>query len=118
MVRGWINKVKDWLLINEKDLLLAFIIILVSIIGFALGRISAIKEFQYPISIEKQEMSPAEQKMGKEGGQIVGSKNGTSYHYSWCSGAARIKEENKIYFSSRDDAEKAGYRPAANCPGL
>lgn len=50
--------------------------------------------------------------------QIVASKNGEVYHYVWCSGAKRIKEENKIYFNSKEEAEKAGYRAAKNCPGL
>ena len=48
----------------------------------------------------------------------VGSKNGEVYHFPWCSGAQRMKEANKIFFSSREEAEKAGYRPAANCEGL
>ncbi len=50
--------------------------------------------------------------------QIVASKNGEAYYYIWCSGAKRIKEENKVYFSSKEEAEKAGYRPAKTCPGL
>lgn len=54
---------------------------------------------------------PSEQK-------FVASKNGEVYHYPWCSGAQQIKEENKIYFNSKEEAEKAGYRPARNCPGL
>jgi len=49
---------------------------------------------------------------------FVGSKNGSVYHFPWCSGAQRIKEENKIWFSSKEDAERAGYRPASNCKGL
>lgn len=53
-----------------------------------------------------------------DGGQLVGSKNGTKYHYPWCSGAERIKEENKIWFQSAEEAKRAGYTPAANCPGL
>jgi hypothetical protein len=50
--------------------------------------------------------------------QIVASKNGSVYHYIWCPGAKQIKEENKIYFNSKEEAEAAGYRPAKNCPGL
>lgn len=46
--------------------------------------------------------------------QIVASKNGETYYYVWCSGANRIKEENKIYFNSKEEAEKAGYREAKN----
>ena len=49
---------------------------------------------------------------------IVGAKTTKKYHYTWCSGAARIKEENKVYFASITEAKAAGYVPAANCPGL
>lgn len=51
-------------------------------------------------------------------GKYVASKNGTVYHYPWCPGAKQIKEENKIYFNTKEEAKKAGYRPAANCDGL
>lgn len=50
--------------------------------------------------------------------KFVGSKNGSKYHFPWCPGAKQMKEENKIWFSSKEDAEKAGYTPAANCKGL
>jgi hypothetical protein len=48
----------------------------------------------------------------------VASKSGTRYYTLTCSGASRIKEENKIYFSSSAAAKAAGYTPALNCPGL
>ena len=48
----------------------------------------------------------------------VGSKNSDKFHLPECSGAKRIKEENQIWFSSKDEALAAGYLPAANCPGL
>lgn len=50
--------------------------------------------------------------------KYVGSKNSDVYHLPECSGAQRIKEENKRCFSSKEEAEKSGYRPAANCPGI
>jgi hypothetical protein len=52
------------------------------------------------------------------GGQYVASKSGQSYHLPWCSGAKQIKEENKIYFDSKEEAEAAGYAPAKNCKGI
>lgn len=52
------------------------------------------------------------------GGGFVASKNGTKYYLSSCSGAGRIKESNKVWFTSKEDAETAGYTPASNCPGL
>lgn len=50
--------------------------------------------------------------------QYVGSKNGTKYHLPTCPGAKQIKEENKVYFASKADAQKAGYTPASNCKGI
>lgn len=50
--------------------------------------------------------------------QYVASKNSDKYHLPWCSGAARISETNKIYFSSKAEAEAAGYQPASNCKGI
>jgi hypothetical protein len=52
------------------------------------------------------------------GGQYVASKSGKSYHLPWCSGAKQIKESNKIYFDSKEEAEAAGYSPAKNCKGI
>jgi hypothetical protein len=51
-------------------------------------------------------------------GSFVASKSGKAYHLPWCSGAKRIKEENKIWFQTKEEAEKAGYHPAGNCEGL
>jgi hypothetical protein len=51
-------------------------------------------------------------------GNIVASKNGTKYYYSWCGGASRISEKNKITFSSIEEARSLGYTPASNCKGL
>lgn len=51
-------------------------------------------------------------------GKFVGSKNSDKYHLPWCSGAARIKEENKVWFADAAEAERFGYTPASNCPGL
>ncbi len=50
--------------------------------------------------------------------KYVASKNGTKYHLPWCSGAARIAEKNKIWFSSKEEAAAAGYAPASNCKGI
>lgn len=52
------------------------------------------------------------------GGQYVASKTGTKYYLPWCGSANRIKEENKVWFSSKAEAEAAGYEPAKNCKGL
>lgn len=53
-----------------------------------------------------------------QGGQYVASKNGSAYYLPFCGGASRIKEENKVWFSSKAEAEAKGYRPAKNCKGI
>lgn len=48
----------------------------------------------------------------------VASKTGTKYHLPTCAGAKQIKEENKVWFSTKEEAEAAGYTPATNCKGI
>ena len=113
-----LNKIKPWLLpIN---------IILIGTLGFGLGRWSKIEETKTPVLIENPvgeqgvNIASVSSKASLEAstGTLVGSKNGTKYHYPWCSGAQRIKEENKIRFASKEEATAKGYTPASNCPGL
>ncbi len=52
------------------------------------------------------------------GGEVVASKSGTKYYFPWCGTVKNIKEENKVWFATRADAEKAGYEPATNCKGM
>lgn len=52
------------------------------------------------------------------GMKYVASKSGKVFHLPWCPGAKKIKEENKIWFSSIEEAISAGYRPAGNCDGI
>lgn len=53
-----------------------------------------------------------------QGGQYVASKNGSKYHLPWCPGAKAMNEANKIWFSTKAEAEAAGYTPASNCKGI
>ncbi len=47
--------------------------------------------------------------------KIIGNKNSMIYHWPGCPSYHRIAERNKIYFRTRAEAEKAGYRAARNC---
>ncbi len=119
--------------------MLVALIIAVSVISFYLGRLSMGDNEHIPVSqansasvietkiVESQvsteatssltaQISP--QAVGAEQGKYVASKSGTKYHLPWCAGAKQIKEENKIWFVSKEEAEKAGYTPAANCKGI
>ncbi|NOY35597.1 MAG: hypothetical protein GXP44_01600 [bacterium] len=118
---------------NERDIFLAAIIILVSFASFGLGRLSKIRENKTPITIENLGVTTGKAAplgiaagggkekgatLSGESGGIVASKKGSKYHFPWCSGALRIKDSNKIWFSSAQEARKAGYTPAQNCKGL
>lgn len=46
---------------------------------------------------------------------FVASVNSDKFHYPSCSAAKRIKDSNKIYFSSRDEAISRGYSPCGIC---
>ncbi|MFH1354284.1 MAG: hypothetical protein ABIH36_03260 [bacterium] len=48
----------------------------------------------------------------EEAGAFVGSVNSNLYHHKDCSSASRIKEENKIWFATTEEAEAAGYSPS------
>lgn len=129
-----LKRVKDKIKPLEDDIILVTVVIFVALIAFGLGRLSAVLEKKTPIKIEAQASLFASQNSqltdakGEQGttspstsvvdGLLVASKTGAKYHFPWCSGALRIKEENKVWFKSREEAEKAGYTPASNCKGL
>lgn len=118
------------------------VIVLISIIAFSLGRFIQLERSRPPVKIISNSnitststtlnsIQPAKSTDNlaspvssivnsptNSGGQVVGSKNGSKYHYPWCSGAKQIAPQNLVKFNSIEDARKAGYTPAANCKGL
>jgi hypothetical protein len=132
--------IKEWLAKDKgQALATALILILTAVASFGLGRLSKLGESRSPVRwepagittqiVESQEAGlgsggaasaalAAPASPGREQGQVVASKNSNKYHLPWCSGAQRIKEENKVWFKTIADAKAAGLSPAANCPGL
>ena len=66
---------------------------------------------------EKEETSPEDAEVLTPG-KYVASKSGSKYHLPRCGGAKQIKEENKVWFETKEEAEAAGYEPASNCKGI
>jgi hypothetical protein len=117
----------------KGDMALVLIITLLAGASFGLGRLSTVESTKGEIRIEYPNAvtrtlgetgglaaagASIDATVSTEGGEFVASKNSTVYHLPWCSGAKRINDANKIYFASKGEAEAAGYRPAANCPGI
>ena len=133
------EKLKSWL--QDDTVYIAVLLFVVGVVSFGLGRMSVVEvanQDNNPSKIQLMASSsilvpqpsplitPPVASQGAAvivapvtlGGPYVGSKSGTKYYLETCSGVKRIKEVNKIYFSSVQDARAAGYTPAANCPGL
>ncbi len=132
----------------EKDIWLGLLVLTVGVGGFATGRLVEIQETKTPVRIETVDLgakigegssNPSITIKTQKGGtfeptaatqvaavvavnpttgKVVGSKNGSKYHLPECSGAKNIKEENKVWFASVEEAKARGYTAAANCPGL
>jgi len=99
----------------EQSVFLGVCIILIIIIGYNIGRISSTKDREaaqinsYQIE-DRVTPTPIDKR-------VVASKKSSSrlYHFTWCSGAKSIKEENKLWFSSEEEAIGAGYKLSGNC---
>ena len=48
-------------------------------------------------------------------GSYIGNKNSKVFHYPSCSDVGRMKDKNKVYFSSRDEAVSRGYKSCGHC---
>lgn len=145
MISNLIKKVKAFVTAHNRELFLVILVVLLGSLSFGLGRLSILWKEKEPITVEKQQtniappgevagaviVAPASASKSppptvirvvapppSPNGKFVASKKGTAYHFPWCPGAKQIKEENKIWFQTKEEAVKAGYKPAANCPGL
>jgi len=111
--------------IINPDNFIILVIVLVALIAFGIGRLSAPKGEPVQImNLERasiEDITPLKGEISNEAyqgdykGKVLGSKNSDKYHKSDCPGAKQISEKNKIWFDSIQDAEKAGYKPAGNC---
>lgn len=129
-IRDFSEKIKAFWSSFKEEVLLGFIIVLVSLASFGLGKMSVSapvydtpetlqtkRGSQEGVSFKDTAPSPTPLDTGGEG-EVVASKSGKKYHYPWCGGAKKIAEKNKISFNSIEEARRAGYTPAGNCKGL
>lgn len=109
--------------------LLPAVVVLVGLSAFGLGRLSAPPHqaglvirlpdgSTQPAAVYRADAPAAAAGASAGEGAYVASKSGTKYYLPSCSGASRIKEENKVWFATLAEAQAAGYTAAANCPGL
>ena len=123
-IKGYADEHRPKLHIIPDDLFLGLIIILVAFGSFGLGRLSKIEGSKTPVQFENtpettlEKVKPFLGENTTTDTQLVASKNGTKYYYSWCTGVSKISPANLIYLGSKEEAEARGYTASATCKGL
>ena len=118
-------QIKKFVKKYESEIILTTGIILIALISFGIGRLSAPLANNEPIVIEtpltasiQQSFSASNQEEKREQkiaeGKFMGSVNGGKYHWPDCPHAKRISPENQTWFSSEAEAQANGYEPCSN----
>lgn len=127
---------------HQDKIVLIIGAILIASIGFAAGRLTSQRITPQPVEIKESNsqlikkvtdfsrengqvkgQESVEQKISsndlnqseKREGNFVGNKKSKKFHYPDCKYAKKMKKENQIWFSSIEEAEKAGYQPCKVC---
>ena len=107
--------VKRW----GKRIILATVIFLMVSLAFSLGFIMGGKIINRPPLIIDKELiiNPEEitTQVSQGGHQFVASSRGKYYYPIDCSLAENLSETNKIFFSSKEEAESRGYIFQTKC---
>ncbi|MFZ2150309.1 MAG: hypothetical protein WAV15_04080 [Minisyncoccia bacterium] len=129
------GKIKQFLDSDKgKDILVVMIVILVGMGSFELGRLSKGSsssgiqiEYLNPEGAEAvnqtgnaiQAIQYADPEpfstLNSSGKNFFASNRGSKYYSLGCSGGKTIKQENRIYFATAEEAEKAGYTLSTSC---
>jgi hypothetical protein len=115
-----------------KDILTVIIVILVGLGSFELGRLSK-ENGSSGIKIEYSGLNQGQQVANQmansisainsiplvenysSGKNFFASSRGTKYYSISCSAGKTIKQENRIWFATGEEAETAGYTLSSSC---
>jgi len=119
MIAKFIKLVKT----HQSDIILTITIVLISITSFNLGKMSVLKVSKSPISITQPgnttqsgfKPTTSAKPTPIRDQTVVASKNSKLYHFTWCPGAAKIADKNKLTFPNEAAAIAAGLTLASNC---
>ena len=105
-----------------KDVLIVIIVILVGLGSFELGRLSKQDntkgvEIEYTEEDTEQPASVISyNKIENPSSQnFFASSRGTKYYSIGCSAGKTIKQENRVYFTTSEEAQTAGYELSSSC---
>lgn len=129
-----LEKIKQFLETERaKDIAVMAIIILVGLGSFGLGRLSekevkeglkigyygpetgseALKGQNQGLDLGNRSLAQNAQKSAIK--NFFASNRGTKYYTLSCSAGKTIKEENRVYYETSTEAEKAGYTLSSSC---
>jgi len=126
------EKIKQFIKSEKgKDILIVIIIILVGLGSFELGRLSkndtGILKMEYKDQNSTQNtditdsgvvgftQSEIPKTANSSGKNFFASSKGKKYYTINCSAGKTIKQENRVYFTTGEEAEKAGYTLSSEC---
>lgn len=126
IITQWIESEKG------KDILVVIIVILVGLGSFELGRLSKENtsggiKIEYPDQNAGQEANVISSanyssllqntriEKNSVGKNFFASSKGTKYYTISCSAGKTIKQENRIYFTTGEEAQQAGYTLSSRC---
>ena len=115
-----------------KDILVIIIVILVGLGSFELGRLSKENgssgiKIEYPNQnlpqgaeqaasvISASNKTPAVQNSNSARKTFFASSRGSKYYTISCSAGKTIKQENRVYFATGEEAQQAGYTLSSSC---
>ena len=116
---------------SEKgnDILVVIIIILVGLGSFELGRLSKESDsggikIEYPSQYQGTNQAAnvvsavtdvPHLKTNSSGKTFFASNRGSKYYSTSCSAGKTIKQENRVWFTTGEEAEKVGYVLSSSC---
>lgn len=122
------EKIKQFIESNTgKDILTVIIVILVGLGSFGLGRLSKEpkneglkveyggEEANVSKIINNEVPANLNKINQKTNGNFFASSKGSKYYSLGCSAGKTIKQENRVYFDTREGAESAGYELSSSC---
>lgn len=118
------QKIKSLLSTDDfKDIVILLTIVIVGVGSFFLGRLSIIKHSNETVNSttnheDKISLGTTIKALPESivpNHAFVASRNGTKYYPKGCSGINRIKEENRIYFETEEEAQGAGRTRTTTC---
>lgn len=114
-----------------KDFLIVLIVIMVGLGSFELGRLSKNSQnsgikIEYPGGVKDQSANAISgtnvsktvldtRNLNSSGKNFFASNRGTKYYSIDCSAGKNIKQENRVYFATREEAEEANYTFSSSC---